>query len=289
MGSHETAGEHYERMGSGYARHRRPDPRIGAVIHAALGASRTVLNVGAGAGSYEPGDRHVIAIEPSREMRRQRARSLAPAIAGCAESIPLDDSSVDASMAILTVHHWRNREQGLRELLRVTRGAIVVMAFDPELFHRLWITEYAPEYVAVERGRDVPIAEICGALEAGGRRTEVRAVPIPIDCTDGFVEAFYGRPERLLDDEVTRAQSGWSFVSPDAFARFRASLARDLATGAWDAKHGEWRRKPFYEGSLRLVVSTPREVVRDGLHVMIPMTTSMALMPTNGTIRPPTP
>jgi SAM-dependent methyltransferase len=257
MAEQASGGVNYERTGTIYSRYRQPDPRIAARIHAAIGDARTVVNVGAGAGSYEPTDRHVIAIEPSRQLRSQRPTHLAPAVVACAEALPLDDLSVDASMATITVHHWKDRAKGLSELVRVTRGAIVVMAFDPERLHRLWINEYAPEYVAVERTRDVPIAELCAALEAGNRRIEVRPVPIPFDCTDGFVEAYYGRPERFLDEDATRAQSGWTFVAPEALSRFRATLAADLASGAWDARHGHWRQLPQYEGSLRLIVSTP--------------------------------
>ena len=122
----------YDALGSGYARQRRTDPRIAALVHAALGPARTVLNVGAGAGSYEPADRHVIAIEPSAAMRAQRPAHLTPAIHGVAEKLPLDDKSVDAAMATLTVHQWGDLEKGLGELVRVTRGPIVVLTFDGE-------------------------------------------------------------------------------------------------------------------------------------------------------------
>lgn len=255
---HARAGDvDYEGCGRVYARMRRADPRIAARIHAALGPARTVLNVGAGAGSYEPTDRYVIAVEPSPDMRRQRPTGSPPAIAGRAEYLPLDDQSVDASMATITVHQWGDRAAGLRELLRVTRGAIVVMAFDPAEFAKFWITRYAPEYVASERARDVPLDELRAGLEAHGRRVRVEPVPIPHDCTDGFVEAYYARPERFLEDDVTQAQSGWRFTPAGTLERFRAALAADLNSGAWDARLGHWRSQPFYEGSLRLIVSTP--------------------------------
>lgn len=247
----------YEVSGGGYARVRRPDPRIAALIHAALGDARTVLNVGAGAGSYEPPDRHVIAIEPSEVMRRQRSRRLAPAIIGRAESLPLDDGAVDASMATLTVHQWRARDAGLRELVRVTRGAIVVMTFDGDLLHRFWLAAYSPEVIEAERGRYMPMDELRAALSAAGRRVEVRPVPVPIDCTDGFTEAYYARPERFLEAEVMAAQSAWNFVDEAAVARFKRTLAGDLESGAWDAKYGASRSTPTFDGSLRLVVSVP--------------------------------
>lgn len=247
----------YDKTGAGYAILRRPDPRIAAMIHAALGPARTVLNVGAGAGSYEPLDRHVIAIEPSQQMRRQRPPHLAPAIAGRAESLPLDDASVDASMATITVHQWADRHAGLAELRRVTRGPIVLLAFDRDLVDRFWLAEYAPEMMAVSRARDLDMAELCSALGTPGRTAQVIPVPIPIDCVDGFTEAYYARPERFLDPEVTRSQSTWNFVGPAAMERFRKTLAADLASGAWDAKYGEHRRMPTFTGSLMLIISRP--------------------------------
>lgn len=245
----------YGAVGSAYGRLRQADPRIAAQIHAALGDARTVLNVGAGTGSYEPADRHVIAIEPSEAMRRQRPRTLAPAINARAEALPLDDESVDASMATVTVHQWRDRTAGLAELVRVTRGPIVVLAFDPAVFGGFWLSEYAPEYVAAEKARDVPLPVLTEGLSGGGRRVRVEPVPVPLDCTDGFVEAYYGRPERFLDETVTRAQSGWGFTPRGTVDRFRAALGRDLASGAWDRAHGHWRAQPTFAGALRLIVS----------------------------------
>lgn len=227
------------------------------MIRAALGAARTVLNVGAGAGSYEPHDCHVIAVEPSAAMRRQRPRHLSPAISASAESLPLDDQSVDASMATLTVHQWREREAGLGELVRVTRGPIVIMTFDGDVLHRFWLSEYAPELIEAERARYAPMAELTAALSPAGRTTRVAPVPIPIDCTDGFTEAYYARPERFLDAAVTAAQSAWNFVPPGTLERFRRRLGEDLASGAWDAKHGACRKMPCFEGALRLIVSEP--------------------------------
>ena len=241
----------YEAHGDGYAHQRRADPRIAALVHAALGPAHTVLNVGAGAGSYEPEDRHVIAIEPSPAMRAQRPAHLSPAIHGIAEKLPLDDGAVDAAMATLTVHHWGNLEAGLAELVRVTRGPIVVMTFDGDEMDRLWLGEYAPELFAVERGRYPSIDHIAAGL---GRGCEVRAVPIALDCTDGFTDAFYGRPERFLDPAIRKSQSAWGFLTPDVEERIVAKLAADLASGAWDAKHGHLRTQPWFEGAVRLIV-----------------------------------
>lgn len=256
--THAPAGDvDYGKIGQGYAQHRKPDPRIERLIHEALGDARTVLNVGAGAGSYEPTDRHVIAFEPAIEMRRQRPLHRVPGIDGRAEALPLDDASVDASMATITVHQWRERAKGLQELMRVTRGPIVILTFDPDLLPRFWLNEYVPELIIAEAGRYGPIADLAQALSAGGRRAEVRPVPIPIDCTDGFTEAFYARPERLLDPNVRRAQSAWNFVDSATQDRFHRSLEADLASGGWDIKHGRLRTQPTFDGSLRLVVSNP--------------------------------
>lgn len=245
----------YDTHGQGYAQQRRTDPRIAALVHEALGPARTVLNVGAGAGSYEPADRYVLALEPSATMRAQRPPQLAPAIHGIAEVLPLDDQAVDASMALVTVHQWADLQAGLRELRRVTRGPIIVLTFDGAALDRFWLADYAPELIAAERRRYPAIDVLCASL---GGVTEVRTVPIPIDCVDGFTEAFYARPELFLDPAVRRAQSAWGFVGEEAQARFVRTLAADLASGAWDDTYGSWRQLPAFEGSLRLLVSHSR-------------------------------
>lgn len=241
----------YETHGRGYALHRRTDPRISAVVQRALGSARTVLNVGAGAGSYEPEDRYVLAVEPSAAMRAQRPAHLTPAIRGVAENLPIDDQSVDASMAMVTVHQWQDLEKGLSELRRVTRGPIVILTFDPDAFDRYWLSDYVPEIIAVEYRRFPPIDRLCELL---GGLTEVQPISVPIDCVDGFSEAYYGRPERFLEPGVLRSQSSWSFVEDEVRERFVQTLNDDLRSGAWDRKYGHWRRMPSFEGSLRLVV-----------------------------------
>jgi hypothetical protein len=244
----------YEKRGAGYVRQRRPDPRIGALILAALGDARTILNVGAGSGSYEPADRYVLAIEPSRAMRAQRAPTAAPAIEAFAEALPLDNASVDASMAISTVHQWSDHRAGLRELRRVTRGAVVVMSADGPSLSGWWLNDYAPQVILAEQKRCFSIYEIAEPL---GGRVEIVPVPIPIDCTDGFTEAFYARPEMLLDPAVRGAQSSWGFVASAVETQFVTALSEDLASGRWDQQYGHLRKQSMFEGSLRLVVSRP--------------------------------
>jgi SAM-dependent methyltransferase len=244
----------YERGGNGYARHRRADPRIAAQAHRCLGDARTVVNVGAGAGSYEPDDRHVVAVEPSAAMRAQRPRHLAPAVDATAEALPYDDDAFDAAMAMVTVHQWPDLGRGLGEMRRVTRGPVVILTFDGDVMAQSWLDEYAPELVAVERQRMPALDRLADLL--GGRVT-VDIVPLAFDCTDGFGEAFYGRPERMLEAEVRAAQSAWGFVDAGVEARFVDRLTADLASGAWDRRYGHLRQQPTFDGSLRLVTAVP--------------------------------
>jgi SAM-dependent methyltransferase len=241
----------YAAHGVGYADLRRADPRIAAVVHAALGDARTILNVGAGAGSYEPRDRDVTAVEPSATMRAQRPADLVRAVDATAESLPFDDDTFDAAMTTFSVHQWGDLAAGLAEVRRVTRGPVVVLTGDPALLERFWLNEYAPEVIATE-ARRFPDPEVVGTLL--GRGAVVGPVPIPLDCTDGFGEAYYGRPERLLEPEVRAAMSAWSFVDDGVHERFVRELGADLASGAWDARHGHLRTQPTFDGSLVLVV-----------------------------------
>jgi SAM-dependent methyltransferase len=241
----------YGKIGARYAAYRQPDPRIAARIHAALGAAHTVLNVGAGAGSYEPIDRTVIAVEPSASMRAQRPSHLPPSVDATAERLPFPDRHFDASMATFTVHQWSDLRAGLTEMRRVTRGPVVILTCDPDALDRFWLHEYAPEVTRVEAGRYPPIASIVAAL---GGRTEVLHVAIPFDCRDGFNEAYYGRPELLLEEGARLACSGWSFVPRSAVERFVETLRRDLSDGTWDARYGRFRRQSEFDGPLRLVV-----------------------------------
>jgi SAM-dependent methyltransferase len=242
----------YDRNGQQYASVRRADPRIAAAIHAALGAAARVLNVGAGAGSYEPTDRYVVPLEPSEVMRKQRPRHLAPALAGTADAIPFDDGAFDAAMAILTVHHWKDRAACLREIRRVTRGPVVIMTFDPDAPTDFWMWDYAPELAEVERRRYGTLESVMTPLG-----DDVRVVPIevPRDCSDGFQVAFYARPEAFLDARVRRSQSAWSFLPPGVEDRIVRALADDLASGRWDETYGRLRALPAIRCQLRLVVA----------------------------------
>ncbi len=201
----------YDEIGHGYAGVRRADPRIAAYVGTALGDARTVVNVGAGTGSYEPLDRWVLAVEPSAVMRAQRRAGLAPAIDGVAERLPIDDGGVDAVMAMITLQHWPDPVAGLREMRRIARGRVVVLTFDVEVVADSWLlSEYLPEVQADDSARFLAIAQIIEALGGG----TVQEIPIPGDCTDGFFHAYFTRPEAYLDEGVRRAQSAWSRLPP---------------------------------------------------------------------------
>jgi SAM-dependent methyltransferase len=241
----------YERHGRTYARHRRPDPRIAARIHSALGDARTVLNVGAGTGSYEPCDRWVLAVEPSATMRAQRAAGAAPVLAARAESLPFDDGAVDAAMACVTIHHWEPPEAGLAELRRVSRGPVVIFTFELDALPA-WQQEFLHEGLVKERPRFPAVDGVASVL---GGRTRVERIPTPGDCVDGFFEAFWRRPEALLDPEVRSAQSMWPLLERGVEERIVGRLSGALRSGAWDAEHGHLREQDHFDGALRLVIS----------------------------------
>ena len=242
----------YSTLAVDYANVRRPDPRIGAQLLAALGEARKVINVGAGTGSYEPTDREVVAVEPSAEMRAKRAPELSRAIDGTADALPFDDDAFEAALAVFTVHHWPDLEAGLAEMRRVTSGPVVIMTADPEALAELWVSDYSPEFHATEYRRYPSLERIADGL---GGRLSVRPLVIPFDCRDGFTDAFYGRPEAMLEQAVRNAQSAWSFVDAEAQAEFERRLRDDLELGVWDAQHGHLRTQPEFIGSIRILVA----------------------------------
>lgn len=245
----------YEEYGQNYSGIRRTDPRIARYVYTALESAHTVLNVGAGGGSYEPQDKYVVAVEPSSEMRSQRRKNgKVPAIFGLADDLPFDDDAFDASMAILTVHHWPDAASGLKEMRRVTKGQVVIMTYDPDALDVFWNAHYFPELIEVEKSRYPAIKDITGAL---GGSCDVQEIPIPWDCIDGFQEAFYGRPEAFLDKNVRMAQSAWGFLPAGAEEKMVKKLADALNSGEWDSKFGTHRKLPSFSGALRLIVATP--------------------------------
>lgn len=248
-----SAGDvNYQAIGGTYSQFRQPEPRIAARIHAALGRARSILNVGAGSGSYEPAGREVVAVEPSACMRAQRPAHLAPAIDAFAERLPFADRSFDASMATFTVHQWSDLGAGPAEMRRVTKGPVVILTCDPTQVRRFWLDHYAPGVLEAEARRYPSMQAMTAAL---GPRLEVQPVPIPLGCRDGFNEAYYGRPEMLLEPSARLACSAWSFVGRSVAEGYVGHLARDLDSGEWDSKHLHLRGQPEYDGSLRLIVA----------------------------------
>lgn len=246
----------YESTGIGYEQQRRSDPRIAQAILSALGDASTVVNVGAGAGSYEPTDRYVLAVEPSAAMRaRRRAVGAMPAIDASAQSRPLDDNAVDAALAVLTIHQWGDAlVGGLQEMRRVASGPVVILTLDGTTLDDFWLNEYLPARAQIERQRFPDIQSI--RRELGGTST-INPVPIPLDCSDGFVEAFYGRPESLLDPAVRAAQSAWQFLDQTEIDRGLTQLTDDLRSGSWDSRHGRLRETTTYTGPLALIITAP--------------------------------
>lgn len=238
----------YDRIGIGYAERRRPDERIAARISSALGRCYRVLNVGAGAGSYEPANRFVVAVEPSAEMIRQRPRTAAEAIQASAERLPFQDHSFDAALAILTIHHWPHRKEGLAEMRRVARESVVIFTWDPEHPGFWLVQDYFPEILEMDRPIFPSVQEIENAIGP----VETQAIPVPADCSDGFLGAYWRRPAEYLDARARAAISAFSkFDSAAGLARLR----RDLDDGTWFERHGRLEMLPELDIGYRLIVA----------------------------------
>lgn len=240
----------YDRIGRGYARTRRADPRIAARVSAALGPARSVVNVGAGAGSYEPEGMEVIAVEPSREMIAQRAPGAGRVIVASAEEIPLPEGSADAAMTILSIHHWQDPQAGLAEMRRIATGRVVVMTYDPSHLD-WWLRGYAPEIFAEDRRRFPAVEDILAWLGGGS----IDVVEVPADCTDLFLGALWARPELILDEDVRASTSGFARLDEGREEEAVAQLRGDLRSGRWDDLHGGLRRASALDVGLRLIAA----------------------------------
>jgi SAM-dependent methyltransferase len=242
----------YDRMGVDYSEVRRADPRFEAAIWGALGDAQSVLNIGAGAGSYEPRDREVIAVEPSPVMIAQRPPGAAPAIQGVAEDIPLGEESVDATMGVFTMQHWDDVDRGLAEVLRVTRERVVLLTLDLDATAQMWLCrDYLPEIVEHDRETFPSIEHLRATLP----NTRIDTVPVPSDCADGFCIALWSRPEAFLDPRVRRASSIWHLLPATVVEPALEWLRRDLESGEWDRRYGRLRTQPTLDVGLRLVTA----------------------------------
>ncbi len=242
----------YDTIGATYTVTRRTEPRIAAQLWAALGAARTVLNVGAGTGSYEPADRDVTAVEPAAVMRALRPAGAAPCVAAAAERLPFRDGAFDAAMAFATIHHWADPVAGLREMRRVARRVVVFThdTTDAGWLDRFWLTrDYLPEVVDLVAGRPTltELADLIGA--------RLEPVPVPWDCADGFFEAYWRRPEAYLDENVRRGISVWARLGPEVERRAVHRLRTDLASGRWAERNRDLLGLDAAELGLRLLVA----------------------------------
>jgi len=241
--------ELYDEIGIGYRNSRRPDPRIATAIFHALGEADTVVNVGAGTGSYEPSDRSVVAVEPSMTMIRQRRVGSAPAVQASATQLPFRDATFEAALAILTVHHWPDRARGLGELARVARDRIVILTWDPATSGFWLVDDYFPEIVEIDRRIFPSIEEFSRALG----RVDVHTLPILHDCVDGFLAAYWRRPHAYLDASVRSAISTFSKIR--AIEAGLTRLRRDLQDGTWERRYGDLLGRREIDLGYRLLVS----------------------------------
>jgi SAM-dependent methyltransferase len=243
---------HYDQVGTTYAGTRRPDPRIERVIADALGDARSVVNVGAGAGSYEPRDREVVAVEPSAVMIAQRAPEAAPAVQGTAERLPFADGAFDAALAVLTMHHWSDWRAGFAELRRVARRRVVLLTFDPAWIARYWLVrDYLPEIAVLDEARFPPLATVAEVM--GG--AEIRPVPIAGDCTDGFLCAYWKRPSAYLDPGVRANVSSLVALPAAVLEPALARLGRDIADGSWADSNADLLEREEHDFGYRLLIA----------------------------------
>lgn len=246
-----AAGDRYNEIGRSYAATRKEDPRIATAIHAGIGSTGTVLNVGAGAGSYEPRACNVVALEPSVQMILQRSEGAAPTVRGVAESLPFSTGSFDAAMAVLTMHHWSDPSAGIREMRRVARRQ-VVLYFEPLRTRSFWGLEYFPEAVDLDTEQNPPGEDLLRRLL---RVRSVEPVLVPRDCQDGFGTAYWARPEAYLDPEVQAGMS-WLALLPEHIRHSGTQrLREDLTSGAWDRRHGHLRAQTSFDGGYRLALA----------------------------------
>ena len=248
-------GSHYNAIGSGYARTRHEDPALYKRILACLADSQTVVNIGAGTGSYEPRDHKVLAVEPSEVMIRQRADASAFVIKATAENLPLHDKSFDAAMTVISMHHWYpDQLKGVEEMCRVARKKVVIVTFDPSVCERMWlVSDYLTEVAELDN-RIFPLPQtICDWLKC---ETKIEIVPISKDTPDWALMSFWAHPERVLDPSARAATSGFSRQPKNVVDRVLADVSRDLKSGRWDEKYGHLRKLDEFDAGLRIITAS---------------------------------
>ncbi|WP_107656079.1 class I SAM-dependent methyltransferase [Nocardia suismassiliense] len=241
----------YDATGRTYALTRRPDPRIAEAIGVALDGMASVVNVGAGTGSYEPG-RTVLAVEPSRVMIAQRPVGAAPAVRAVAECLPVGSGAVDAALAVLTIHHWGDLEQGVAEMVRVARRRVAILTWDHAVFREFWLVrDYLPAAAVTDARLAVSLGRLTGLLED----PEVQVVPVPHDCVDGFGGAYWRRPEAYLDETVQAGMSMLALTPKPMLQQGLSRLKEDLETGAWQTRYADLLERPHLDLGYRLVTA----------------------------------
>ena len=245
----------YDSIGQNYSTTRREDQFILNRINFALGEAKTVVNVGAGAGSYEPSNRIVLAVEPSKAMALQRRTDSLPSIRATADNLPLHDKSVDAAMTVLSLHHWEpHQKTGIQEMCRVAREKVVIVTIDPRVSGNMWLmADYLPEVAALDH-QVFPLPEvICEWLDCA---TQVETLPIHRDTLDWNLLSFWAHPERVLDPSARAATSGFARQSEDIVQRVVSGVQSDLARGVWDERYGTLRSLQELDVGLRLITGT---------------------------------
>lgn len=246
------AGRHlYDEIGRSYTKTRREDPRVAAAIHSCLGTATTIVNVGAGAGSYEPADRVIVAVDPSVHMLRQRQGRTINVVRGIAEALPFPDDAFDAAMAVLTVHHWSDPRAGLQEMRRVSQRQIVFF-FEALHTHHFWGLDYFPEALALPSETNPPDEQL---LREHLDVHAVHEVLVTHDCLDGFGAAFWARPEAYLDRDVQDGMSWLALLPADVRERGTRQLEADLASGEWDRRHGHLREQATFDAGYRIAIA----------------------------------
>jgi SAM-dependent methyltransferase len=245
----------YDAIGVGYTKTRRPDPRISAQINRALGDARSVINVGAGSGSYEP-PQTVLAVEPSPVMISQRPTGSAPAVRAFAEALPVATDTADAAMALLTMHHWSDPTAGITELWRVARRRIVMLTWEQRVFREFWLVrEYLPQAAAIDDTRAISVAQLVAVLNETAQRVRIETVAVPHDCADGFAAAYWRRPSAYLDPAVRSGISMFAQTDDELLRPGLRQLATDLDSGRWHEHHQDLLRRDQLDAGYRLVIA----------------------------------